>query len=31
MGMIPVGLQLFTVREQLAEDPAGTIKVVADI
>ena len=31
MGRIPIGLQLHTVREQLAEDGAGTLKKVADI
>jgi sugar phosphate isomerase/epimerase len=31
MGTIPVGLQLYTVREQLAEDPVATIKAVAEI
>jgi sugar phosphate isomerase/epimerase len=28
---IPVALQLYTVREQLSQDPAGTIKAVAEI
>lgn len=31
MSKIPVGLQLHTVREQLAEDPEATLKAVADI
>ncbi|NCP30691.1 MAG: sugar phosphate isomerase/epimerase [Armatimonadetes bacterium] len=29
MSRIPIGLQLYTVREQLAEDACGTIKAVA--
>lgn len=31
MSKIPVALQLYTVREQLAKDPVGTIKAVAKI
>lgn len=31
MTHIPIGLQLYTVREQLAEEPVATIKAVADI
>ena len=31
MAKIPVGLQIYTVREQMAEDPVATLKAVADI
>ena len=31
MSSIPVGLQLYTVREQMTEDPVATIKAVADM
>lgn len=31
MSKIPVGLQLYTVRQELAQDPIGTIKAVAEI
>lgn len=31
MGRIPVGLQLYTVRQEFAEDPKGTIKAVAEM
>ena len=29
MARIPVGLQLYTVRQEMAEDPAGTLRAVA--
>ena len=31
MAKIPIGLQMYTVREQLAEDPVGTLEAVAKI
>lgn len=31
MGKIPVGLELYSVREQLAADPLGTLKAVAEM
>lgn len=31
MAKIPVGLQMYTVREQLADDPVGTLEAVAEI
>ena len=31
MAKIPVGLQMYTVREQMADDPVATLKAVADI
>ena len=31
MSRIPIGLQLYTVREQMAQDPVGTIKAVAEM
>jgi sugar phosphate isomerase/epimerase len=31
MGRVLVGLQLYTVRQELAEDPKGTIKAVAEM
>ncbi len=31
MSRIPIGLQLYTVREQMAADPVGTIKAVGEM
>jgi len=31
MARIPIGLQLYTVRDDMAEDPAGTIRAVAEM
>ena len=31
MNRIPIGLQLYTVRKEFAEDPAGTIRAVAEM
>ncbi len=31
MSRIPIGLQLYTVREQMAQDPVGTIKAVGEM
>ena len=31
MSRIPIGLQLYTVRQEMAQDPVGTIKAVAEI
>ena len=31
MSRIPVGLQLYTVRQEMAQDPVGTIKAVAEM
>jgi len=31
MSRIPIGLQLYTVRQEMADDPVGTIKAVAEM
>ncbi len=31
MSRIPIGLQLYTVRQEMAQDPVGTIKAVAEM